>query len=251
MTQPADPTAGGGRHGGPGSAAVRRATAFIEAHAEGDIGLADIAAAARVGRRALQAAFRRHLGTTPLAYLRRVRMERAHHDLVDGDPTRGDTVGAVAARWRFRNAGRFAVAYRHHFGRNPNVVLHHGSAVGDEPEHGQDVEVALLDPAGVIVWVNRRWDEFSVQHGGDPARTGIGCSYLDVCDAAADDPPSAAVASAIRAALAGALPAPARIRVPCATPHRLLTFDVHVSTRHDDGGVLGGTVTLSETGTAP
>ena len=77
---------------GPGTvepAAVRRALAFIDAHAGESIGLAQIAAAARVGPRGLQLAFRRHRDTTPLEYVRTVRMEGARADLLAADPTTG------------------------------------------------------------------------------------------------------------------------------------------------------------------
>ncbi len=239
-------------YGGPGAASTRRATDFIERHADRDIGLADIAAAARVGPRALQVAFRRRHGTTPLAYLRQVRMERAHRDLVEADPTRGDTVGGVAARWRFSNPGRFADAYRHRFGRHPSHTLQHRSAADTVTEPDPDVQVALLDTAGAIVWVNRAWEEFRTEHGGDPAG-GRGRSSLAVCDtAASEDPAAVAVAAAVRTALAGELPTPARIRMPYATPDRLLQFDALISTRlDDDGRVLGATVAFRETGAVP
>ncbi|PVZ07715.1 PAS domain-containing protein [Actinomycetospora cinnamomea] len=112
------------------------------------------------------------------------------------------------------------------------------------PDH--PVETALLDTAGTIVWVNPAWHEFCLANGGDPTRAGVGRSYLGLCDAASD-PQSAAVAAAIRAALRGDLPAPARIEVPCPAPERPRCFDVLVSSRRDDrGAVLGATVTLSE-----
>ncbi|GAA4732337.1 PAS domain-containing protein [Actinomycetospora chibensis] len=114
---------------------------------------------------------------------------------------------------------------------------------------GRPVETALLDGAGVVVWVDDAWVAFCRANGGDPARAGIGCSYLALCDAAAaTDRHSAIVASAIRAALRGDLPAPARIEVPCDAPTHPRVFDVLVSSRRDDRGrVLGATVTLSET----
>lgn len=110
------------------------------------------------------------------------------------------------------------------------------------------VETALLDAEGVIVWVDGTWDEFCRANGGDPARAGIGCSFLALCDeAAATDEHSATVATAIRTALAGDLPAPAQVEVPCHAPAHPRFFDVLVSSRRDDGGtVLGATVTLSE-----
>ncbi|MEJ2888431.1 helix-turn-helix transcriptional regulator [Actinomycetospora aeridis] len=111
---------------GPGTAqpaTIRRAVAFMDAHAQEDITLGQIAAAARIGPRGLQAAFRRHREQSPLDYLRRTRMERAHDDLRSGDPTRGDTVGIIAARWGFANAGRFAVEYRQRYGCSPRETL--------------------------------------------------------------------------------------------------------------------------------
>ncbi|GAA4805323.1 hypothetical protein GCM10023200_48410 [Actinomycetospora chlora] len=114
-----------------------------------------------------------------------------------------------------------------------------------EPVH-RPVETALLDPTGTIVWVNRAWDDFCVANGGDPASCGVGWSYLALCDEAGD-PRSAEVAAAIRSALRGDLPAPARLEVPCPAPDRPRDFDVLVSSRRGDAGdVLGATVTLSE-----
>ncbi len=52
-------------------------------------------------------------------------MRRAHEDLVAADPTRGDTVAAIADRWRFRHHGRFAVDYRAHYGVSPSETLRH------------------------------------------------------------------------------------------------------------------------------
>ncbi|WP_063831314.1 AraC family transcriptional regulator [Streptomyces sp. NRRL F-2664] len=101
---------------------VRRAVAFIESHPAAEIGLADAAAAAGVTPRALQYAFRRHLGTTPMAYLRRVRLAQAHADLLAADPGR-DTVTAIAHRWGFHHQGRFAAAYRAAYGVPPRAAL--------------------------------------------------------------------------------------------------------------------------------
>ena len=113
-----------------------------------------------------------------------------------------------------------------------------------DPDVG--VEVALLDCDGVVVWVNQAWQAFAAANGGDPARTGIGVSYLQACAAAGDDPVAAEVADAIRAALAGDLPGPLRIEVPCHSPATERWFDVLISSRFDDQGqCLGATVTLS------
>jgi len=111
---------------GPGRvppATVRRATAYIDAHAGRPITTEDIAAAAGVSVRGLQAAFARHGDTTPSGYLRRARLRGAHRDLQAGDPTRGDTVAAIARRWGYANPGRFAVDYRTAYGEPPHHTL--------------------------------------------------------------------------------------------------------------------------------
>ncbi|WP_067819673.1 helix-turn-helix domain-containing protein [Actinomadura kijaniata] len=104
---------------------LARAVAHIDAHyADPDLSIADIAAAACATPRAVQYAFRRHRGTTPMAYLRQVRMAAAHADLAAADPTTGITVTAVATRWGFAHPGRFAAAYRAAYGVPPSHTLH-------------------------------------------------------------------------------------------------------------------------------
>jgi len=103
-------------------ATLRRAISFIDDNAHRDITLADIAAAAHVTIRALQLAFRRHLDCTPTAYLRRVRLERAHSQLSTAAPGR-ESVTAVAFRWGFASSSRFAAYYREAYGVPPGATL--------------------------------------------------------------------------------------------------------------------------------
>jgi AraC-like DNA-binding protein len=103
--------------------ALRRAVAFMEAHADQPLAVSRIAGAAGVGPRALQQAFRQHLGSTPLAYLRRIRLERVHHDLLGADPADGGTVEGIARRWGFADPGRFAGYYRTAYGVSPKTTL--------------------------------------------------------------------------------------------------------------------------------
>jgi AraC-like DNA-binding protein len=111
---------------GPGDvrpAAVRRAVAFIDAHASLPLTASDIADAAGTTPRALRAGFRRHLDTTPSAYLRRVRLAAVHADLQAADPGSGATVAQIALRWGFRNPARLAVEYRQAYGQPPERTL--------------------------------------------------------------------------------------------------------------------------------
>ncbi|MFJ9392991.1 AraC family transcriptional regulator [Nocardioides sp. NPDC101246] len=101
---------------------VRAAQALIEDAPERDWRVADLAAMVGVPARTLHEAFRRELGTTPLAEIRRTRLERARRDLVVADPL-SITVSVVAARWGFFHLGRFAGEYRSRFGELPSQTL--------------------------------------------------------------------------------------------------------------------------------
>ncbi|MFD0267995.1 helix-turn-helix transcriptional regulator [Streptomyces sp. NPDC127106] len=103
---------------------LRRAVVFIENNADRDIGLADIAGSVPVTPRAVQYAFARHANTTPLAFLRRVRLAQVHAELRAAAPAgSGTTVTEVASRWGFTHAGRFAAAYRDAYGTSPSQTL--------------------------------------------------------------------------------------------------------------------------------
>jgi AraC-like DNA-binding protein len=100
-------------------AVVRRAVDFIDANAERELTVTEIAAAAGIGPRGLQAAFLRHQDSTSTAYLGRVRLDRAHRELLDTDPADRDTVPAVAARWGFPRPSAFVTAHQQVYGRPP------------------------------------------------------------------------------------------------------------------------------------
>ena len=95
--------------------------------------------------------------------------------------------------------------------------------------------------------VNDAWRAFAAANGGDPARTGPGMSYVDICTASGDRVPDQ-VASAIRDALSGNLPGSLTVELPCHSPRTERWFDTLISSRRDDRGrIAGATVTLSLT----
>jgi diguanylate cyclase (GGDEF)-like protein/PAS domain S-box-containing protein len=107
-------------------------------------------------------------------------------------------------------------------------------------------EVALLDSVGVITSVNSAWSAFGEANGGEGTRCGPGVSYLDICAAAGGDSAAGQVAAAIHIALAGELPAPRTIDIPCHSPETARWFDVLVASRFDVyGECIGASVTLS------
>ncbi len=101
---------------------VRRAEAFIAANIERPITMDDVVAAAGSSARSIYAGFRRFRDTTPMAYLKQLRLLRAHDELLAADPTR-QTVTEIAMKWRFFHLGYFAAGYRRRFGEPPSATL--------------------------------------------------------------------------------------------------------------------------------
>lgn len=100
---------------------MRRAVAYVDEHAAEPITVADVALAVGVSVRSLQTAFRRHLGETPTQYLTRARLSGARAELRRAHP--GASVRAVAHRWGFAHAGRFAQRYTAEYGETPSQTL--------------------------------------------------------------------------------------------------------------------------------
>ncbi len=82
----------------------------------------ELAAAVGVSQRTLEHGFRGLLGVTPAEYLRRHRMNKAHHDLARADP-RSTTVTEIALDWGFSHPGRFSAEYGTLFGEMPSQTL--------------------------------------------------------------------------------------------------------------------------------
>ena len=107
----------------PGPAAVRNAIDLIEAGPHLPLTTSTLARQCHVSARTLQEGFRRQLGMSPMAYLRAVRLRRAHRDLRSSDPSHS-SVAAIAHRWGFTHLGRFAAAHKSMFGETPLKALH-------------------------------------------------------------------------------------------------------------------------------
>lgn len=101
---------------------IRRVLTAISDEPERAFTVGELAAIAGTSVRSLQSAFRRHVGSAPMAYLQEIRLIRAHEALRLGDPARV-TVAEVAHRWGFAHLGRFASAYRGRFGESPSETL--------------------------------------------------------------------------------------------------------------------------------
>jgi AraC-like DNA-binding protein len=111
-----------GRATAPRPRAVRGAVELLEERPEHPWTVAELAAAVAVSARTLQGGFARAFGKSPMAYLRDVRLDRIHAELLAAEPG-VLAVGAAAARWGFLHAGRFSLAYKRRFGRSPSETV--------------------------------------------------------------------------------------------------------------------------------
>lgn len=107
----------------PGPDWMRRAADLLERLPHRNWTVAELARHANTSTRALHAGFRKRLGTTPMEYLRGVRLQRAKDRLRAADPGEGATVTAIAIQLGFTNLGRFAADYRRRFGEPPSTTL--------------------------------------------------------------------------------------------------------------------------------
>jgi AraC family ethanolamine operon transcriptional activator len=98
---------------------VERAKAYVMAHADTAITIADLCEALDVSRRTLQYAFEHVLDTTPVNYLRAVRLHAVRRSL---RTSRRDelSIQDAATRWGFWHASHFANDYRRLFGCTPS-----------------------------------------------------------------------------------------------------------------------------------
>jgi AraC-like DNA-binding protein len=85
------------------------------------IELDTLAAVAGVRPRTLEAHFKAYLGTTPLGWVRRMRLARARQQLLAGDEQA--SVTGIALANGFGELGRFAAQYRRQFGELPSQTL--------------------------------------------------------------------------------------------------------------------------------
>jgi AraC family ethanolamine operon transcriptional activator len=109
-----------------GRAVARRAAAWLRENLAEPPTIADLCEVVNVSERTLHAAFRESLGTTPKAYLKALRLNSAHHDLLRAGS--GTRVTDVALDWGFVHFGWFSQDYRRLFGETPSQTLQRARA---------------------------------------------------------------------------------------------------------------------------
>jgi len=100
----------------------RRAYQYILDHLDDrDLSVRSIAAHIDVTERALQMAFRSHIGLTPGEFIRRRRMEHIRRELRESHGN--DNILAVAQRWGLSNRSTLTQNYRQAFNETPTEML--------------------------------------------------------------------------------------------------------------------------------
>lgn len=101
---------------------VKRIERYIEDHADEPITIVDLAEHAGVSSRSIFNGFRRFRNTSPMLYLKEVRMRRVNEELKRLTPSES-TVTAVAYHWGFTHLGHFTTDYKRRFGESPSQTL--------------------------------------------------------------------------------------------------------------------------------
>ncbi|MFD4252427.1 AraC family transcriptional regulator [Amycolatopsis thermoflava] len=110
--------------------AVEQAVALIDAAPEAPHTVPALAQQVGISVRRLQEAFRQRLGMPPTEYVRMVRLEHAHDDLVAFTPHQR-TVAEIATKWGFTHLSRFSALYRDRYGEHPIRTLKRGVSIED------------------------------------------------------------------------------------------------------------------------
>ena len=112
---------------------VNQACELMLAHTEAPLSILDICTQLGISRRKLNYCFADVLGTSPMQYLRTLRLNGVHRALTQAP--QGSTVQDIAAHWGFWHLSQFAQDYKKRFGQLPSETLraHTGRRPGADP----------------------------------------------------------------------------------------------------------------------
>ncbi|WP_020656756.1 helix-turn-helix domain-containing protein [Massilia niastensis] len=115
-------TAGGGE---PEARKARKVVSlarnYIEAHPDRPVTVTDLCKQTYTCRRTLQYCFTQVIGMSPAAYLKAVRLNGLHRDLLHARDAQ--TIGDMAARWGFWHLSQLSADYKRLFGELPSETL--------------------------------------------------------------------------------------------------------------------------------
>ncbi|MGN7982812.1 helix-turn-helix transcriptional regulator [Burkholderia sp. 22313] len=101
----------------------RRAYRYIVENLErADLNTREIASQIDVTERALQLAFKRSIGMSPHALIRKLRLESIRNDLLNDDRMQG-SIFDTASRWGLKSRSALAKGYRREFNESPSETI--------------------------------------------------------------------------------------------------------------------------------
>ena len=100
---------------------AKRTQEYIEENFRNSICMADLCRVTGAGLRTLQRCFKEYFELTITDYMKTVRLNSAHHELLDTHHSQ-DTVSNIAFRNGFSHIGRFSVEYHERFDETPKMT---------------------------------------------------------------------------------------------------------------------------------
>lgn len=100
---------------------VDKARDYVLAHLESPPTILELCNIVGASRRKLQYCFQETFGLSPITYLRIMRLNAAHRDLLNNEQNL--SIQDIAAKWGFLHFGRFSSEYRNLFGELPSDTL--------------------------------------------------------------------------------------------------------------------------------
>ena len=91
-------------------------------HMDGRFNIASLAEQHQISEQTLQSSFKSLFGFTPKRFLRLLKLNLVHQDLLESNPDE-TTVMAIAHKWGFMHMGRFSGYYTKLFRKNPSQTL--------------------------------------------------------------------------------------------------------------------------------
>jgi AraC family ethanolamine operon transcriptional activator len=101
---------------------VKQANAYMQAHIDQPLTLMDLCQALGTSSRALSDGFQEIFGTSPMAYLKMLRLQSVYRALKATNSSH-KTVTDIASQFGFYHLGYFAHDYKHIFGELPSATL--------------------------------------------------------------------------------------------------------------------------------
>ncbi|MCU0573686.1 MAG: helix-turn-helix domain-containing protein [Syntrophobacteraceae bacterium] len=101
---------------------LRKADEYLRSHGKRSITMRELSRATGAGEGALRRAFEDILGLPPVSYLRLLRLNGIHQELMDASPEQA-TVESLRSAWGFKDRAKFARSYAALFGESPEETL--------------------------------------------------------------------------------------------------------------------------------